>query len=134
MMASFQPARESKYTEIIVVDDGSTDNSAEIIEGYSATHSNVRLIRKENGGVSSARNVGMEAATGKYLMFVDADDYLVPDGIARVVNLAEMEDADIVKFKIVCVGNDTPVDKKSVGRFRMFSETVHVKIAAGSLA
>jgi glycosyltransferase involved in cell wall biosynthesis len=110
--------------EIIVVDDGSTDDSAKVIKDYAATHSNVQLIRKENGGASSARNVGIEAASGKYIMFVDADDYLVPDGLSRIVDLAEAEEADIVKYKIVCVGNDAAVDTGSIQHFRMLSETV----------
>lgn len=100
--------------EIIVVDDGSTDESARRVLEYSNNHPNVHLIQKENGGVSSARNLGIEAASGKYLMFVDADDYLVPDGISRVVDLAEAEAADIVKYNIVSIGNDDSIDKLSI--------------------
>lgn len=87
-----------KDAELIVVDDGSSDNSAKIIAKYSDLHPNVRLIKKENGGVSSARNVGIEAATGKYIMFVDADDYVLPHGIEKVVDIIERCGADVVKF------------------------------------
>lgn len=112
--------------EIIVVDDGSTDASVDVLKKYIETHSNVRLIQKENGGVSSARNAGIEVATGKYLMFVDADDYIVLGGIENVLNLAESENADIVKYKIVCVSNDSLVDKQSIQQVQ-----VHYKIICG---
>ncbi len=88
------------YAEIIVVNDGSNDNSAELVERYVGTHQkNIRLINKENGGVSSARNKGIDAATGKYLCFVDADDYLCMDGLTRIVDIAEKGYADVVLYR-----------------------------------
>lgn len=92
--------------EIIVVDDGSTDDSARIVLDYSNNHPNVRLIKKENGGVSSARNVGIETATGKYIMFVDADDYVLPRGIVKVVGIIEGSEADVAKFSYHTVVED----------------------------
>jgi len=61
--------------ELIIVNDGSKDGSATIIDAYATKHRNIRAIHKENGGVSSARNLGIEHATGKYLAFLDADDW-----------------------------------------------------------
>lgn len=86
--------------EIIVVNDGSKDNSSEVVEHYIQTHStkNVILINKPNGGVSSARNLGIKQATGKYIVFVDADDYLMADGLIRVVQIADRENADVVLY------------------------------------
>ena len=86
--------------EIIVVNDGSTDNSIHVIEQYIRSHQKkIQLINKENGGVSSARNLGIDKATGKYICFVDADDYLCNDGLVRIVDLAEKESADVVLYR-----------------------------------
>ena len=65
--------------ELLLVDDGSTDGSAALCEEYAAKDSRVRVIRKENGGASSARNLGIEEAQGEYIGFVDADDWIEPD-------------------------------------------------------
>ena len=67
-----------KQIELILVDDGSTDGSAAICDGYAAKRDNVKVIRQSNAGVSSARNKGLDAACGDYVMFVDADDYIAP--------------------------------------------------------
>ena len=100
--------------EIIVVNDGSRDNGAEVVEQYVATHPHVRLINKPNGGVSSARNLGIQEAIGKYISFIDADDYIVSGGLERIVNLAEEHNADVVKFKNRSVQDSSELDKSSV--------------------
>lgn len=68
-----------KEIEIIVVDDGSTDDSSRIIDRYARTDSRIVAIHKTNGGVVSARNCGIAQATGLYILFVDGDDHLAPD-------------------------------------------------------
>ena len=65
--------------EILVVDDGSADNSAALCEEWEKKDERIRLIRKENGGVSSARNRGLDEAQGEYVAFVDADDWILPE-------------------------------------------------------
>ena len=72
-----------KEIEIICVDDGSTDNSPHILEDYAKKDSRIRLITQENQFAGAARNKGMACAVGKYLSFLDADDYYAPEKIGR---------------------------------------------------
>ena len=67
-----------KDLEILVIDDGSKDESAALCRQWEKKDGRIRLIQKENGGVSSARNLGLEQARGEYVAFVDADDWLLP--------------------------------------------------------
>lgn len=91
--------------EIILIDDGSTDSSAEICDIWCKNNSSIRVIHKENGGLSSARNIGIETANGKYILFVDSDDWLHRDMIR--VMAEKMEKADIV-----CCGMIQATDKE----------------------
>lgn len=68
-----------KHLEIILVDDGSTDNSGKICDQYKEKDSRITVIHKQNGGLSDARNTGLAAATGEYVLFVDSDDYIDSD-------------------------------------------------------
>ena len=81
--------------EIILVDDGSPDNCGAICDEYAAKDSRVRVIHKENGGVSSARNAGIEAATGSYIGFVDSDDWIEPDMYENLLESLQRENAEI---------------------------------------
>lgn len=82
--------------EIIVVDDGSTDDCPRILADFAPRLPQMRVIRQENGGLSAARNTGLDAARGKYLAFVDSDDFVAPDAYAEAVRLAEDEQLDMV--------------------------------------
>lgn len=84
-------------TEIIIVDDGSTDNSYEVCKGYESQYDFIRIIHKENEGVSVARNIGIENASGKYIFFLDADDWL-EKGWSNAVSKYLNEDWDMVAF------------------------------------
>lgn len=72
--------------ELILVDDGSTDNSGKICDEYAGKDARAKVIHKQNGGVSSARNAGIEAAKGEYICFVDSDDYLEKDYLFSLYN------------------------------------------------
>lgn len=82
--------------EVIVVDDGSTDGSRLILERLSREDSRICLIQQENGGVASARNKGLEFASGTYLTFVDGDDYVSDDYIETLVQCAKCYSAEMV--------------------------------------
>lgn len=92
-----QDLREEEY-EIILVDDGSPDNCGAICDEYASKHSNVRVIHRKNGGLSAARNSGIDAANGKYVQFVDSDDYLEPNVLKALVNKMEADRLDILRF------------------------------------
>ncbi len=84
---------------VIVVDDGSTDRSLELLSPYFASD-NVLVVQKENGGVASARNAALTYAKGKYLLFVDADDMLLPNAIEHALLAARETNADVVEIEL----------------------------------
>ena len=84
--------------EIILVDDGSTDGTPALCDALAAEHGCIRVIHKENGGAASARNAGLGTARGKYVWFVDPDDWISPDAL-RMLHQASVADApDVLKF------------------------------------
>lgn len=92
--------------EIILVNDGSKDNSKDICDEYASKDNRIRVIHKENGGVSSARNRGLDEATGKYIMFCDSDDYVKEDFCAPMVALAENDTDCLVLAGITKLRDD----------------------------
>lgn len=88
-----------KNIEILLVDDGSPDQCGAICDEYAQQDSRIRVIHQANGGLSVARNTGIEAAVGKYLIFVDGDDWLELDCCERMLCEIEQRDIDLVFFK-----------------------------------
>ena len=88
--------------EIIIVNDGSQDKSEEIIEKYvKENHNKIKYYEKSNGGLSSARNYGIEYATGEYIAFLDSDDYVETNMYEEMYNLAKKENADMVECDFI---------------------------------
>jgi heptose III glucuronosyltransferase len=81
--------------EIIAVDDGSTDDCPAILAEYALKMPNLRLIRQANGGLSAARNTGMQHAQGRYLAFVDSDDFVAPQMYEKLLAMAQNDNLDI---------------------------------------
>ncbi|MBO5935009.1 MAG: glycosyltransferase family 2 protein [Clostridia bacterium] len=84
-----------KNLEIILVDDGSTDNSGKICDEYQANDNRIKVIHKKNAGVSAARNTGLEQSTGEYYCFIDSDDNIAENYIEVLYNAIAEHDADI---------------------------------------
>ena len=114
--------------EVILVDDGSPDNCPQLCDEWARRDSRIRVVHKPNGGLSDARNAGIDAATGDCLTFVDADDFLAPDTYAQVMPKAA--GSDIVEFPIYWhyTGKDErlmrfqPADYDDMGRYWLEGE------------
>ncbi len=89
--------QDIKEIEIILVNDGSTDESLSICQQYKEKNSNITLIEKENGGLSDARNKGVSIVKGEYIFFLDGDDWLAPDALHTLYEYATNEDCDVVQ-------------------------------------
>lgn len=101
--------KEQSYSdvEIIVINDGSTDGSLQILNNYAASDPRIVIIDQENAGVSAARNAGISAASGEYLLFVDGDDYVGSGYIRSLVEAAEPNSADLVIGGYTSVSSDS---------------------------
>lgn len=92
-----------KEIEIICINDGSTDGSLEILQEYEKKDSRIRLINKENEGISAARNQGMELAQGEYISFIDSDDWIDENYLEALYTAAKKYDSDIACSSIIRV-------------------------------
>lgn len=98
----FQQTISQDLIEIILIDDGSTDDSPRICDRYAETHDNVRVIHQENKGVSAARNTGIQNARGRYLLYLDGDDTLSPESIENITEFFDLhyEEIDLVTYPL----------------------------------
>lgn len=103
-------AQKYKDVEIILVDDGSTDNSGKICDEYSKKNRIIRVIHQKNGGLSAARNKGLSVAKGKYICFVDSDDYVLPGYLDEMLKVVKKKNADIC----VCGFGETIPQEKTI--------------------
>lgn len=112
----------AKEYEIICVDDGSKDRSLRVLYALAEKYTNIRVLTKNNGGVSQTRNMGLANAKGQYIWFVDGDDLLTPNCLKYLLDIVEAEEPDILWFKmknfnnkpvyISCKGNYESCDQR----------------------
>lgn len=122
-----------KDFELILVDDGSTDNSPKICDEFCKQDKRIKVIHKENGGVSSARNAGLDIAEGDYISFIDSDDYIEVDMFKKLIQRIIENSADIAQcnFKVVCenekgLKNKVYKEVKVADRYSALNESVDV--------
>lgn len=108
--------------ETIIINDGSTDNTEKIIDEYCRHHSNFVTVNQNNQGVSAARNKGLEMAQGKYILFVDSDDYLIDNMLEKMLTKATEDQSDIVVCNYFTCYRD---NKYTINNQYINSEPVH---------
>ena len=103
--------------ELLLVDDGSPDRSGAICDEYALRDSRIKVLHKQNGGPSSARNLGIEHAQGKYIWFVDSDDWIEHGALRRIFNVMDNSNAEVCFFCLNPISNSEvqiPFDFKSI--------------------
>ena len=114
-----------KDIEIICVDDGSPDNSAQIVTEYIEKHKdkNIKLIRKPNGGLSSARNAALDVAQGEYVYFIDSDDYIDTDCLELLYKRASEDELEILFFNAVSFFESEEIKAKNPQYINLYNRT-----------
>lgn len=120
-----------KNLEIILVNDGSKDNSRNLCIEMTKTDDRIKLYDKKNGGLSDARNFGIEKASGKYLFFLDSDDLLHPECISTLVKIQRKYSAEIVSLKITRDKNFLLTDYKDNLDLNQLNRTESMKVILG---
>lgn len=116
-------AQTLKDIEIIIVDDGSSDDSYQVCEAFAKQDSRIKLFAKENGGASSARNMALDKASGQYIAFVDSDDYIEENALEVAYNAIKAENADMAVYGIDYAYDLKEDEKKAVldGKYDIIS-------------
>lgn len=96
-----------KDIEIICINDGSTDNSLDILETYAKNDKRIKIISKENGGLGAARNIGLKNSSGEFISFIDSDDFIELNMLEELYNNAISNQSDVVVFKFACFNEDS---------------------------
>ena len=115
--------------EIILVDDGSKDESGDICDQYAAYDERIVVIHQENGGLSAARNAGIEVAKGDYIAFVDSDDYIGTTVYEDMLNLMKEHDLDIIEFTAFRDKSGTVIEGCNDGQIEIYEKDDALRLA-----
>ena len=113
--------------EILLVDDGSTDSSGKICDEYAEKDERIQVIHRKNGGLSAARNTGIEVAKGEYIAFVDGDDWIDDTMYEEMAKLAKENTADFVACRYRCIYKDYQIDG-STGKVTVYTQPLSMLI------
>lgn len=117
-----------KNLDIILVDDGSPDGSPQICDSWAEKDSRIRVIHKVNGGVSSARNAGLNAATGKYVGFVDGDDCVLPDMFEKLISAVQKDGTQLAVCGYTLAENKfIPPEDKVISSAQALEDMFNIK-------
>lgn len=114
-----------KNLEILLIDDGSTDNSGDICDEYALKNNRIKVIHKNNGGLSDARNVGIDLAQGDYIAFIDSDDFIYPEYFEYLYELISKNNADMSSCQPILV------DESGNTMSTLITEKDHIEIVSG---
>lgn len=112
MESIFKQGLDDSDFELILVNDGTTDNSFGVISDIIESHQNIRILEQENSGPSIARNNGIKSAQGQYLMFVDSDDLLIDYSVAKLLDIAIEQSADLLVGDFLRLTDEQIIDGK----------------------
>ncbi len=110
----FNQGLDDSEFEIILIDDGSTDSSPLIANKWAGKHNNILFLSQENQGQAIARNVGLSLATGRYIQFVDSDDYLLPNKLSTLLQIADENNIDALVYSFLVQQKDGSVKPFSI--------------------
>ncbi len=126
--------RDIDNCEIILVDDGSTDRSGDIADRYANEYCNVYCCHKENGGLSDARNYGLNKAKGRYVFFCDSDDMVIAEGFGRLIAAASRNNVDVILFDGAAIDEDDHFTDSELGLILDHSGLTEGKLITGTMA
>lgn len=110
-----------KNIEIILINDGSTDKTLEILEEFQRKDDRILIINKANSGVSDSRNIGIDRASGRYIMFVDADDFLEINAVQILYDCSKKNKADVVRARYKRIENNNIVSECDIDKYNNFN-------------